>query len=386
MPFPFPDTHATDVQGATDVIDAPATATLDEWARATKKSSPRPTTWDSIIGNDRAKTQIREAITAAKKDGRPLPHILIYAAAGSGKTTFSKIIAQDMGGGFVESTASTLEVPADVIRIIWKLNALRTTAPTNAASTLFLDEVHTLGVSRGRMAIDQESMFTLLEDFQFFHNLINKTVQDDAGCAWRLTDTVVRAWPFTVIGATTEPGALSPPLLRRFLLQVELEPYTEDEIARILIGAGQRLGLTITEDAAAMLSKYSRRNPGTGNSLIEYARARASTTERGTIDADTAREVIERLNLYPRGLNSTDVRILRTLYDRSPKGMGQTEIARSVGISLSQFTGVNEPYLRLLNFVETQARRVIRPEGIRYLAEIGKVDTARPDVRAAMAK
>jgi Holliday junction DNA helicase RuvB len=385
MPFPFPDTHATDVQGATDVIDAPATATLDEWARATKKSSPRPTTWDSIIGNDRAKTQIREAIAAAKKDGRPLPHILIYAAAGSGKTTFSKIIAQDMGGGFVESTASTLEVPADVIRIIWKLNALRATASTNAASTLFLDEVHTLGVSRGRMAIDQESMFTLLEDFQFFHNLINKTVQDDAGCAWRLTDTVVRAWPFTVIGATTEPGALSPPLLRRFLLQIQLDPYTEDEIARILIGAGQRLGLTITEDSAATLSKYSRRNPGTGNSLIEYARARASAADRTIIDKDTAMEVVERLNLYPLGLNAVDIRVLKGLYDRGPRGMGQSEIARSIGVSLSQFIGVIEPYLTLLSFIEVQSRRVIRPEGIRYLASIGRVDTTRPDVRAALA-
>jgi Holliday junction DNA helicase RuvB len=384
MPFPFPDTHATD-QGATDVIDAPATATPEEWTRATRKSSPRPTTWDSVIGNDRAKTQIREAIAAAKKDGRPLPHILIYAAAGSGKTTFSKIIAQDMGGGLVESTASTLEVPADVIRIIWKLNALRATAPTNAASTLFLDEVHTLGVSRGRMAIDQESMFTLLEDFQFFHNLINKTVQDDAGCAWRLTDTVVRAWPFTVIGATTEPGALSPPLLRRFLLQIQLDPYTEDEIARILIGAGQRLGLTITEDSAATLSKYSRRNPGTGNSLIEYARARASAADRTIIDKDTAMEVIERLNLYPLGLNAVDIRVLKGLYDRGPRGMGQSEIARSIGVSLSQFIGVIEPYLTLLSFIEVQSRRVIRPEGIRYLASIGRVDTARPDVRAALA-
>lgn len=355
---------------------------LAEWTRVTKRNSPRPTTWDSIIGNARAKMQIQEAVAAAKKDGRPLPHLLLFAPPGSGKTTLSKVIARDMGGGFVESTASTLEIPADVLRIIWTLNALR--EEMNVPATLFLDEIHTLGMGTSRASIDQESMFTLLEDWQFFHNLINKVVTDDAGKEWRITDTSARAWPFTCIGATTQPGQLSQPLLRRFLLQIALDPYTEDEIAQILLGAAERLGLTLTEDAAAILSKYSRRNPGTGNSLIEHARARATASDRPSITVDVAREVVERLNLYPLGLNETDVKILKALYDRAPKGMGQAELARSVGISLSQFSGLHEPFLQLLNFLETQARRVIRPEGIKYLAEIGKIDLTRLDVRAVM--
>jgi Holliday junction DNA helicase RuvB len=353
-----------------------------EYAAVTKKNSPRPTDWNSIIGNERAITQIREAITAAKKDGRPLPHLLLFAAPGSGKSTMAKVIARDMGGACVETTASTLEVPSDMIRFLWKLNDER--ERTKKPSTLFVDEIHMLGASKGRQAIDVESIYPLLEDWTFPHNLIGKKVQDMAGREWIPAKTSLDVWPFTFLGATTEPGMLSQALLRRFLLQIELEPYTEDEIARILIGASSRLGLVITTDAATTLSKYSRRNPGTGNSLIEYARARMSVTERTNIDNDVAREVVERLNLYSLGLNDTDVRVLKALYDRAPKGMGMAELSRAVGISQSQFSGLIEPYLRQLNFLETQARRVIRPEGVRYLASIGKVDIARPDVRAAL--
>lgn len=360
------------------VIDSPV---MDEWTRVTKKNSPRPMNWDSIIGNERAKTQIREAIAAAKKDNRPLPHMIIFGPAGNGKTTLAKVIARDMGGGFVESTASTLETQMDLLQVLMRLTYLRD--ETQVPSVLFLDELHQIAGGKNRQSIDQEMLFTVLEDWIFYHNLRNKQFQNARGQTVHCLYDTLKVWPFSCIGATTDPGLLSAPLLRRFLLQIELEPYSEDEIAQIILGAGLRLNLTITPDAATTLSRYSRRNPGTSNGLIEYARARASATDRTIIDNDVVLEIIERLNLYKLGLNEIDIRILRSLYDRAPRGIGAAELSRSVGITTSQFS-VHESYLRLLNLMETQARRVIRPEGIRYLAEIGKLDVARPDVRAAL--
>jgi Holliday junction DNA helicase RuvB len=237
-----------------------------------------------------------------------------------------------------------------------------------------------LGNAKGRQAIDQESVYTLLEDWEFHHNLVRKTVQDTDGTEYILTDSTLRVWPFTAIGATTEPGVLSQPLLRRFLLQIELEPYSEDEIARILLGAGRRLGWPLSDEAASILSRYSRRNPGMGNSLIAHARARASMRNETSISADIATEVVQRLALHPRGLNDTDLRILMALYDRSPKGIGMGELCRAVGISQSQFTQLVEPYLRLLNLMETQSRRIIRVEGIQYLADIGKISAERAEI------
>ena len=365
-------------------MDAAALADLLEFRERTRSlPAPRPTTWDGIIGNARAVEQIREAILAAKKMSRPLPHMLFFGPPGTGKTTIAQMAARDMGGFLVTTTASTLETPADLVRVIWQMND--GCEQTRTASLAFIDEIHTLGKSNGRQAIDQEQLFTLLEDWVMYHNLIGKRVEDERGRRYILRDNNTAALPFTAIGATTEPGLLSQPLLRRFLIHIELDPYTENEIATILGGSAQRLGWTITDAAATWLSCFGRRNPGTAMSLLTAANSRAVATDRPNIDEAVAQEVTERLRLYPQGLTETDVRVLRLLYERSPRGIGQAEICRALSISQSQFTGMVEPYLRQLDMMETLARRVIKPAGIRYLAQIGKLDTSRPEVRAALA-
>jgi len=273
--------------------------------------SARPTTWDDVIGNTRAVAQIREAQAAAKLDGRPMPHTLLFGPPGMGKTTMSKLIAQDSGGQFFETTASTLETPADVIRYLWAMNEARRTSGNPA--TLFIDEIHMLGVARGRLAVDQEALFPLFEDWVFPHNLIRKTVQNMQGRPVLLTSNELRVWPFTAVGATTEPGALSQALLRRFVVQVELEPYSEAEIAQIAAGSARRLGWPVQDEALVTLAAYSRRNPGTSNNLLSAARSRARMTGRATIDRDTMAEVIERQQLFPQGLTATDIRVLMAL-------------------------------------------------------------------------
>jgi Holliday junction DNA helicase RuvB len=340
--------------------------------------SPRPQTWDEFVGNPVAKEQLREAITAAKKLGRPMPHTLIYGSPGSGKSTLSRIAAREIGGFFLETTASTFETPSDVVRTIWQLN--NGCQDTGVPSVLFLDEIHGLGLAKGRQAIDQEAVFPLLEDWVFPHNLIRKDVQAADGTVYTITSTETDALPFTCLGATTEPGMLSQPLLRRFLVHVEMQPYTEAEIAEIIAGSARRLEWRVTDSAAAELARFSRRNPGTAMGLLTGANSRAVATDRDTVDDAVVEEIVQRMSLYPLGLIETDVRILRILYERGRRGVGIMELSRAAGISQSQFS-LQEPYLRVLGFIETLSRRVIRPEGIRYLASIGKIATSEPAVR-----
>ena len=90
------------------------------------------------------------------------------------------------------------------------------------------------------------------------------------------------------------------------------------------------------------------------------------------MDVDLVTEVVERMRLFPLGLTETDVRALTILADRMPRGVSVAELCRALNISPSQYTGMLEPYLRLLNFVETLSRRVLRPEGLAYLSSFNR--------------
>lgn len=347
--------------------------TDEEWQALTQAKSPRPTGWDGYVGNKRAVAIIQEAITAAQAQARQLPHLLLYGPAGVGKSTISRIIAESMGGKLFETTASTLETPMDVARLVFEMNFAR--QQTTQPSVLFIDEIHMLGQAKGRMAIDQESIYPLLEDYVFFHNLKGRSVESansDSGF-WPISDNLQRAYPFTCIGATTDPGFLNEALRRRFLQIVELQPYSEQEIATIIQGAAARLGWTISPGAASLLSRYSRRNPGRSYQLLTAAQNRAVATARPGITAEVAEEVIQRLGLFPLGLTSSDVKILTLLADR-PKGMSAAEISKAAGISISTFAGVAEPFLLFLGFIQVLTRRTLTPSGVKYLASIGAVD------------
>lgn len=355
---------------------------LAQWEEMVRRSRPRPRTWDDVVGNATAVEILREAVAAARMQNRPVPHLLLFSPPGTGKTTLAQLVAQDIGGCFIATTASTLETPADLMRIVLELNwgYERMAKP----SVLFVDEIHMLGACKGRAAIDMESVYPLLEDWIWPHNLLGKEIQGRDGTHHTITSSAQRVWPFTMIGATTEPGILNQALLRRFLLHVEIAPYTEDDIARIIAGAVRLLGWEMEDGTESELAKYARCNPGRAMQLITQARNRALASGRDVITMDVVNKAIARLRLYPLGLTETDIRVLKLLADRMPRGMGATEICRAVGVSASQLGGMIEPYLRQLSFTEVLSRRVIRPEGLRYLHQIGQIDTTRPEVRAAV--
>lgn len=357
-------------------------AELEEWRRLTQPLSRRPLAWQDFVGNEAAVETLREAITAAELQGKPMPHTILFGPAGVGKTTLARLVANTMGGGYLETTASTLETQLDVARLLIECEIKR--KQTGRPTTIFVDELHALGQARGRLSVDQETMFPVLEDWTLFHSQVGKSVDID-GVTYTLNRPDLRIGPFTLVGATTEVGMLSAPMLRRLLIHIEMRPYSDDDIVRILTGVAERLGWPIDEDAAIELAKFSRKNPGVAQQRLTAANNRrvASGSERITIDV--VNDVISRLKLFPLGLTQTDIDILRVLADRAPRGAGQLEISRAVSISSSTF-GLYESYLRALGFVETLARRQITWRGLAYLAELGFADPARPEVRAAISR
>lgn len=343
----------------------------------------RPATWDDMIGNERVVASVREAITASKKQNSPMPHTVFFGGPGMGKTTIARLAAAELGGVFFEVGGTVFDSPLDVIRLLDSMN--RAFEKTGVPSVLFIDEIHTLG-RRGR-GVPQESILPLLEDYRFPHGLVGKTWETTfEGMTYKetLDESTFKVHPFTCIGATTDIGMLSPPLLRRFVFQTQLDGYEDEHLAKILASSAKRRGWALDAEASVYLSPYCRRNPGRAQNLLTRARLRAVATDVESITEKVIREVVAAAGLFPLGLVDVDVKILTILANRAPKGVGQSELSGMAGIPVGQYTSLVEPLLRLLGFIETTSRRFITETGIRYLHDIGLANMDNPAVRAAL--
>jgi Holliday junction DNA helicase RuvB len=333
----------------------------------------RPDTWDDLIGNTAAKEVLLEAVDASAKTGEPVPHVLLYGPSGMGKTTLAQLMASSIGGVLIKTTGSTLETPVDLLRLAVDISMAagrpETDDPENPV-VVFIDEIHALGGSgKNRQSIDIESVYTMLEDRVLYHNLQGQPYQWN-GQMLRPKSNFVPLPPFTLIGATTDPGLLPIAFLRRLLLQVELVRYEPSEIAEIIRRTADRHGWTMNDDAADLLSSYSRCTPGIAYQLLTQCHTRSIANDENEISVPVVEFVIKRLRLHPLGLTTNDIEILKTLRSR-PKGVGAAELARAVGIAPTTFTALCEPQLRLLGFLRTMSRREITEAGVQYLDSIG---------------
>ncbi len=81
------------------MIERIVSTTIDDTADEEQQleNTLRPRDFASYIGQERLKTNLRLAISAAKKRGEPLDHVLLYGPPGLGKTTMATVIANDIG-------------------------------------------------------------------------------------------------------------------------------------------------------------------------------------------------------------------------------------------------------------------------------------------------
>src|SRR3989344_1711109 len=208
----------------------------------------RPNTWDDYVGQDKVKKNLKVILGAALKRGESCDHLLFFGQAGLGKTTLANLVARELNANLKITSGPALEKMGDLAAVLTNLNK---------GDVLFIDEAHRLN----RMI--EEVLYPAMETRKL-HLIVGK----GPGARTLSLDLP----PFTLIAATTRPNLLSAPLRSRFGASFKLDYYDQLDIEQILRRSAKMLGLSITDDALAMIAHASRFTPRVANRLLRRGR------------------------------------------------------------------------------------------------------------------
>lgn len=293
----------------------------------------RPLRFENFSGQDKVVDNLRIFVKAARLRAEALDHVLLHGPPGLGKTTLSNIIANELGVGFKITSGPVLDKPGDLAGLLTSLE------PNDV---LFIDEIHRLS------PIVEEYLYSAMEDYRI-------DIMIDKGPSARSIQIDLN--PFTLVGATTRSGMLTAPLRARFGINMHLEYYDNDVLARIIARSADILGVPCSSDAAGEIARRSRGTPRIANALLRRVRDFAQVKGTGDIDLEIARYALEALNIDRYGLDEIDNKILCTIIDKfggGPVGLGT--IATAIGEDSGTLEEVYEPFLIKEGFLKRTPR------------------------------
>ncbi len=295
--------------------------------------SLRPQRLAEFIGQTKVKEGLRIYIDAARARREPLDHALFFGPAGLGKTTLAELIARELGVNIRGTSGPALEKPADLVGTLTNLRE---------GDILFIDEIHRL------RSVIEEFLYPAMEDYRIDIRL------SEGPKSQTITMPIER---FTLIGATTRLGLLTPPMRGRFGIVERLNYYPTEDLELIVKRTAEVLKVDIDAEGMTEIARRSRGTPRIANRLLRRVRDYAQVRADGRITRDVANQALQLLDVDHFGLDDMDARILRIIIEKfggGPVGVGA--IASAIAEDAETIEEVYEPFLVQNGFLQRTPR------------------------------
>lgn len=256
-----------------------------------------------------------------------------------GKTSLAYLIANEMGVGIKPTSGPVIERIGDLSAILSNLQM---------KEILFLDEIHRLHPSV------EEILYSAMEDFRL-------DIVIGQGPSARSHKLHLKK--FTLIGATTRAGRITPPLRGRFGIIHRLDYYRKEDLAKIIKRSASIIKVAIDDKGADQIAHRSRGTPRVANRLLRRVRDYADVKGEGKITGKEATNALDMMEVDILGLDEVDRKILLTIIENFSGGpVGINTIAAAIDEEKDTIESIYEPFLMRIGFLErtTRGRRVTK--------------------------
>ncbi|HDG97010.1 MAG TPA: Holliday junction branch migration DNA helicase RuvB, partial [Desulfobacterales bacterium] len=219
---------------------------------------------------------------------------------------------------------------------------------------LFIDEIHRLN------HVVEEILYPAMEDYKL--DII-------IGQGPSARTMKIPLPPFTLVGATTRAGLLTPPLRDRFGVILRVEFYQPEDLKQIVTRSANLLDIPIKEDGAMEIARRARGTPRVANRLLRRVRDFAQVEGDGVITKEVASRALDLLEVDHKGLDKMDRHILSTIIEKFDGGpIGLESLSAAVSEEKDTLEDVYEPFLIQCGYIKRTPRgRVATKRAYKHL-------------------